>query len=481
MTELTIEQELYNCYVDAYPGDDHFAELPNSPLQAALSAPPVEEALMDIYISDKDLYYAFLGEAMRQQGKENLDNNSDLMELNRHVVNNMWKNNMDYFRIIRCLTYTPMDEGKSLRYMNAVLTTTQCINPVLSLPNYVAAKPIHQLNPMEAMSDDKIEETYTAYAKTVLMKNPSLRIKEVDREVVRLLKKADASDREVEKALWAGSPQFIHSMETDIEVKVRISERLKAFLAETLPEVKKEKPMSMMDIEPYQSDYSIYQNMQEKIRNMKGQHESGDGFAYWENAIKIMQETLNKLNEFQHLSKVVSILSVGMERAAKEFDMEMNPEFQQIRAQAASLSKQIESRQQDWSALRETANKTVLLSTKLIQELHKKRDDNPLLQLPEVQHAISYEAAIKDKSTPPDKLYFATLKEIVKTYPGILASEADVVAVQKLQKAGRENYQIAMGLTYSPSFRNLDSQARMTAVQSLVQQVGGQSRGGMTR
>lgn len=478
MMEMTIEDELRNCYMEAYPGDSYYTELPNSPLQAALSAPPIADALMNMRMHDRDLYYAFLGEAMRQNQTQNLDA-GNLLALNKQVIRSMWKNNLDYFRIINCLTYSPMDKGKSFRHTNAVFLTTQEINPVLSLPNFASAKLIHQMEPMSMLADK--ETTYLAHAKAVLMNKPALRIAEVDKEVVRLLVKAEVSDNEIKQCLWEGSPQYTHTLDTAIEEKVRLSDDLNKFLDEALQEVKAETSMSMMDIEPVHTDDSLYQDMQAKIRNMKTQHEQGDGFAYWETTLKLMQETLNKLNEFQYLSKVVSILSVGMERAAREFDVELHPEFRELQAQAANLAKQIEKRQQDWSFLRETANKTVQLSSQLIQELQKKKEDNPLLQMPEVQHAVAFDDVSREKSVPPDKLYFAALKDIARSYPSILPDEADVLVVQKLEKVQRSPSEIGLALTNSPSFRKLDSAARMTAVRSLMEQAHGRSRGGIAR
>lgn len=477
--EMTIEDTLRNCYIEAYPGDSYYTEIPNSPLQAALSAPPVADALMDMRIHDRELYYAFLGDVMRQNQTQKLDEKK-LLALNKQVIQSMWKNNLDYFRIINCLTYSPTDKGTAFRYTNAVFLTTQEINPVLSLPNFASAKLIHQLEPLNMLVDK--EATYLAHAKAVFMNKPALRIAEVDKEVVRLLVKAEVIDNEIKECLWEGSPQYTHTLDTAIEEKVRLSEQLNKFLDDALQDVKAEPSMSMMDIEPViHTDDLLYRDMQAKIRNMKSQHEQGDGFAYWETTLKLIQETLNKLNEFQYLSKVVSILSVGMERAAREFDVELHPEFRELQLQAANLVKQIGKRQQDWLFLKETANKTVLLSSQLIQELQKKREGNPLQQMPEVQHAAAFDEVSKEKSVPPDKLYFAALKEIARSYPGILPDDADVLVVQKLEKIQRAPSEIGLALTNSPSFRKLDSAARMTAVRSLMDQASGKHKGGIVR
>ena len=61
-TEPTVDSQLMMTYLNTYPGDKEFEELPNSPLAAIENAVPKEDALFDMNISDCDLYYSFLAD-----------------------------------------------------------------------------------------------------------------------------------------------------------------------------------------------------------------------------------------------------------------------------------------------------------------------------------------------------------------------------------------------------------------------------------
>lgn len=59
MEQPSIENLLTMTYVNTFPGDSAFEDLPNSPLAAIQTAVPKEEALLNMNISDRDLYYSF--------------------------------------------------------------------------------------------------------------------------------------------------------------------------------------------------------------------------------------------------------------------------------------------------------------------------------------------------------------------------------------------------------------------------------------
>ena len=138
---------------------------------------------------------------------------------------------------------------------------------------------------------------------------------------------------------------------TDYQKTLAVYNRLRALLKEAYQEIEPKRPMSMLDINPLDEDNVVYQKMQTAIRQMKDQHEQGDSFQYWEKSIRIMQETLNRFNAFQNLSKTVTILTVGVARAAKECEVQMPPELEQIQKQLQVLNQQTDRRKQDWICL----------------------------------------------------------------------------------------------------------------------------------
>ena len=255
-----------------------------------------------------------------------------------------------------------------------------------------------------------------------------------------------------------------HAISGSDDAKQRIATINVYKSGDTLPRFTLEVPLSSQD-------NVIYQKMQTAIRQMKEQHERGDSFRYWEKSIRIMQETLNRFNAFQNLSKTVAILTVGVARAAKECEVQMPPELEQIQKQLQVLNQQTDRRKQDWTTLRETADRVVKISTQLVGELREKRAKNPLFQLVEVQHAKPLAQVLREPKPVPKELYFASLRQIARGNPGILPDQADLLVAKQLRAAKLSDDVCLMALRASPCFRQLDSSQRMAAARSVLDTV----------
>lgn len=469
-TEPAVDSQLMTTYLHTYPGDKEFEELPNSPMAAIENAVPKEDALFDMNISDCDLYYSFLADVVKQHPMD-LEKEEEVFSRQRDVAKAMWKADMDYFRIIRCLTYMPLNIGTSDRYTHAVIAVASTINPVLTLPEIQQAKPINQLTYNSSNHD-----IYHSYLKAVLQRNPSQKLRDADKEVVKLLHRAKLPADTIQNCLKDNSLEFMTPVSTgdavtDYQKTLAVYNRLRALLKEAYQEIEPKRPMSMLDINPLDEDNVVYQKMQTAIRQMKDQHEQGDSFQYWEKSIRIMQETLNRFNAFQNLSKTVTILTVGVARAAKECEVQMPPELEQIQKQLQVLNQQSDCRKQDWVTLRETADRVVKISTQLVGELREKRAKNPLLQLVEVQHAKPLTQVLQEPKPVPKDLYFASLRQIARGNPGILPDQADLLVAKQLRAAKLSDDVCLMALRASPCFRQLDSSQKMAAARSVLDTV----------
>ena len=469
-TEPAVDSQLMTTYLHTYPGDKEFEELPNSPMAAIENAVPKEDALFDMNISDCDLYYSFLADVVKQHPMD-LEKEEEVFSRQRDVAKAMWKADMDYFRIIRCLTYMPLNIGTSDRYTHAVIAVASTINPVLTLPEIQQAKPINQLTYNSSNHD-----IYHSYLKAVLQRNPSQKLRDADKEVVKLLHRAKLPADTIKNCLKDNSLEFMTPVSTgdavtDYQKTLAVYNRLRALLKEAYQEIEPKRPMSMLDINPLDEDNVVYQKMQTAIRQMKDQHEQGDSFQYWEKSIRIMQETLNRFNAFQNLSKTVTILTVGVARAAKECEVKIPPELEQIQKQLQALNQQTDRRKQDWMTLRETADRVVKISTQLVGELREKRAKNPLLQLVEVQHAKPLAQVLQEPKPVPKELYFASLRQIARGNPGILPDQADLLVAKQLRAAKLSDDVCLMALRASPCFRQLDSSQKMAAARSVLDTV----------
>ena len=463
----TVDSQLMMTYLNTYPGDDEFEKMPNSPLAAIENAVPKEEALFDMSISDQALYYSFLADVVSKHPMD-LEKEEEIFARQRDVVMDMWKANLDYFRIIRCLTYIPLNARTSERYTDAVIITASAVNPILTLPEIAQAKPINQLD-----STSSTDDIYHSYVKAVFARDPSQKLLDADKEVVKLLHHAKLSADTIRDCLLENSLEFLMpdstgDTVTDYHRKMEVLNRLDVFLKEAYQEITPQHTKSMLDINPLDSDDTIYEKMQAAIRSMKDQHERGDNFQYWEKSIRIMQDSLNRLNAFQNLSKTVAILTVGIERAAKECDVELSPDLGKVQQALNELNQQVDHRKQDWMTMRETADRAVKISTQLIHELQSKRENNPLLCLVEVQHAKPFAEVLSVSNPAPQDLYFSSLREIAQANPGILPDQADVLVAKKLHGNQISEDRCLMALRFSPCFRQLDSGQKIAAARSIL-------------
>ena len=65
-------------------------------------------------------------------------------------------------------------------------------------------------------------------------------------------------------------------------------------------------------------------------------------------------------------------------------------------------------------------------------------------------------------------MYFSCLKEIVKKNPGIQQNKADILVIDRLLQCGRDEDDIVLALSSSPSLRNLTKVQAMGAAQNMV-------------
>lgn len=470
--ELSLEDSLKDCYQDGL-----LYEMADDPMEAIQKADAVEDVLMNIASTDEDIYYAFLKEALKG---ENYFNKTEKEEniLNFGIAGKMLHANMDYQSIIRCMSYSPMFAGSGKRdfkkrWDRAVSFTCLAVNPVLSFTDTVQAKPLALLN----IYADEPGEIYSSCLKTILYKMPNLTIQSADEEIVRLLLNAGCKeDDRLLRQVMCNSLNFSFSNSDDIVARHEhneiVTEKLDSFLSEAISKAKAAPGSFKVQ---KMSDQEVYDEMQQKIRAMKDMHEKGDGFKYWKTAINIISDTMSKLQKLRSMGKTLNIWAVGLERASMELGLNASPDKElqaNIKALLQSI-KDVQEERKQWAAFWPLCAKIEVCSKELMRKMDEAVQKNPLMKLPEVQHAEPLEEVINRKSISADVLYFAALKDVVTKNTGVTQDEADNMIVEKLLYAGRSEDDVMLAVSHSPCFRNLNRTQAMGASQNMVDVITG--------
>lgn len=475
--EFGLEDSLKDCYTD-----DLLYEMADDPMEAIQKAGAVEDVLMNMGSSDEDIYYAFLKEALQGENYFNKSENEESV-LNFCIAEKMLHANMDYQSIIRCMSYAPMFSGSNRRdfkkrWDKAVSFTCLAVNPVLSFTDMVQAKPLALID----IYTDEPGEIYSSCLKTVLYKMPNLAIQSADEEIVRLLLNAGCKeDDRLLQQVMSNSLNFNFSNAENLVARHEhnkiVSDKLDSFLAEAIRKAKEVPgPFKVKKL----SDQEIYDDMQQKIRAMKEMHEKGDGFQYWTTAINIISNTMSRLQQLQSLGKTLNIWAVGLERASVELGLNMGPDKElqaNIKSLLASIKEMQENRKQ-WVTFWPLCAKIEICSKAIMKKMDEVQQKNPLMKLPEVQHAEPLAEVIHRKSISADVLYFAALKDAVTKNPGLTQDEADNMIIKKLLSARRSEDDVMLAISHSPCFRNLNRTQAMGAAQTMVDAAAGRMEQG---
>jgi hypothetical protein len=482
--DTNIETMLRKAYRNSFPGPEAFQTFMADPWEAVQKAEPIEDILLNINASDQDIYYSFLKNVMKTNPMEDLQDEKRLMQLDFKVVMDLWKAQMDYARIMKCMTYSPMSSEMDLeiRYLGAAITVMAKVNPILTLPEVDSAKPIIQLDAVQ--SDDR--QIYMSYLKAILTKKPDMELCKADKEIIALMKKNSVPSDRIKKC-FEHSMQFPlpEQMGNDKEYFLAVDTVIKqrtAFFEQAYEEAGRP---TMAPEEKVQTDDEIYQEMKNKLRSLKPIHDKEDILSYWSTILNTMRDTLLQLNQAQNTCKVLTLWSIGIEKASKEFDVALNPEVKAIKQRLEEIMQQAQLQEKEWTDIYQIMEKVELFSDQLLQTTAQKQEQNPLFKIPEVQHAAPLQQVLQDRNSTPDKVYFAALREVAQKHSGILPDEADGIIIKQLTKLGKSDIDIMKCIVYSPCLRQLDMTQRFGAAKHLLdisKDIGKElEKGGMRR
>ena len=218
-------------------------------------------------------------------------------------------------------------------------------------------------------------------------------------------------------------------------------------------------------------DQETYANMYHRLRENKPAHATDDLLKYWENVINEIKEAIVQLHKAEKQCKALKLWSVAIETAAKEFDIEAE-RVDPIRQELSLIETKAEQDLKDWQYIMKSMEKLDFFSNNLIDSVMEMRERNPLFKLPEVQHAIDAEEALREPpKKKPEVIYYALLKEAALNNTGIRAAEADKLIADRLKDKRKGIREIAVCLSHSPSLRNVPEGKRVATAETMVKNI----------
>lgn len=234
------------------------------------------------------------------------------------------------------------------------------------------------------------------------------------------------------------------------------AEALRQRVAETLA-----KENDLPAAEKEAEDEKLYKDMVERLKKKRPEHLTEDLMTYWNAVTDELRNTMISLQASRNMCKVLNLWSVAIERASKEFGIE-EKDLSVIRRDLSELQKESKKNVEKWNLIAKTTMKLEEFTSSMINAVVKKREQNPLFKLPEVQHAITVEEAFKEPpKKKPEVIYFAMLRQMAMEKQGIMASEADTVIIERLKARNRDKMEIVKCLACSPTLRNLPEGRKM--------------------
>lgn len=370
------------------------------------------------------------------------------------------------------------DDFNSIRWNQAVISVTNQISPLVTLPDVRYARTINQFDLYRNEDDAEAiyKERYYAALKSILQRRPATHLDDANRMIVKIMRKSHDSDVMIRACLkYAPNLEipaalFVPKSEEDYtELQLRRSqqdEAIDALLADgregpSLATLQKKETPEPAKEDP--DDQKIYQEMIKKLEHLRDAEKGKDVLAYWKNSMDVMRNAMLQYKKAQTACRILKIWSVGAQKAAREFGLAEDVEVQSIHDEAIRLGRKAELQEKEWETFYSLIEKADLLSQALIQNAMQALEKNPILKLPDVAMARPLDEIGKGNA-PPKDLYYAALRKTALAIRHGDIYDADVSVVRLLKERKIPDARIKNALQYSPRYQKIPEGERKTAV-----------------
>lgn len=223
-------------------------------------------------------------------------------------------------------------------------------------------------------------------------------------------------------------------------------------------------------------DFKTYNEFYNRLKEKQPEHAKAELIEYWGNVLGEIRETALIINRAEHMCKISRLWTLAADQFNNEFGLQ-EPGLKELCNKACAVQQEHKEGNTDWNHIYDLLGEVDMRATELLEKAVEKVEQNPLFGLPQVQHAMEAEDALREPpKQSPETIYFAMLKETVKEYPGILTEDADVVVVDKLKQNRRSSKEIAGCLMYSPTLENAPLKKKLAMAKDITENLLGETK-----
>lgn len=405
--------------------------------------------------------------------QEELQKKADALGMTREA----FEKSRGHVRVPKFADYT-RDDFHSIRWNQAVISVTNQISPLVTLPDVRYARTINHFDLYQDEDDTEAfyKERYFAALKSILQRRPATHLDDANRMIVKIMRKSHDSDVMIRTCLKHApnleipAPLFAPKNDEDYaELQLRRTqqdEAIDALLADdregpSLTMLQKKETPEPAKEDP--DDQKVYQEMIKKLEHLRDDEKGKDVLAYWKNSMDVIRNAMLQYKKAQTACRILKVWSVGAQKAAREFGLAEDAEVQSIHDEAIRLGKKAELQEKEWGTFYQLVEKADLLSQALIRNAMQALEKNPILKLPEVAMARPLDEIVEDNAPPKDLYYAALRKTALATRHGDIY-DADVSVVRILKERKTPDVRIKNALQFSPRYQKLPEAERKTAV-----------------
>lgn len=460
---MNIEDQLYLLYVKGI--EERLEPLAKDFWEPIQNAYPLQEARQNFCLLDQDVYYAYLNDVLAKDEAIDIRQAEGRREADKRVAQNLFHDGFDYSRIVSVMTNSidavllskEHDLTDQQRIVLGTIRSVEAVNPIVSLPSIGTAKPLAQIS----LAKSSASEIYNSALAFQLKMDPSLRLREADGRVVRMLLHTGFTPQNVASCI---KNSFNLQGKTEQEIMDFIT------LEKVEPHIPPNEALTDMD------DKKLYQVLNTKIRELRDSKKMEDIVGFWQESIESIRQAFIFAKQTDMGAKIMRLWAQGISVAAKEFGIQPSQELKEVFKRADEISKlqPFDDDNPGWYTYYNIIDKLEKTTSEVFSETLNRILENPILRIPEVAVSDTLTNIIaksESKGASPKALYYGAVKEIAINHPNIGIYEADKLAYKLLTDKNVRDTTIEKALTFSPRLSHLKPAQKRSDLSALTKQL----------
>ena len=211
---------------------------------------------------------------------------------------------------------------------------------------------------------------------------------------------------------------------------------------------------------------NLVHDMNQTLRDMK--KKSLGLVEFWEQAIQTIKDTMLEMQEAATACNILRVWAAGLQRVAKEFGMEENPEVASVRREAEELLAG-QNMGEKWEHIFDMIPRIDRETALVLQDIRENPHENKLLAIPAIREAEPLPKGKLPDDTPA-KLYLSAVKRVVLDDDSVGRNVAVIRAVNLLERAHVKESVICQGMMAEPHLEHHTEAKRREIIETWMSQ-----------